>query len=503
MATPEDIIEAKRIASAKQMAAASNKTSLQKAEEALASLTNSIKTYMSDPVNAARVAVVESKTAANAYKTDTALSPAEKVRAAAEAAKKVSASERVLEEAKIAQGLGVDTTNLTPVQIKAATRTASNEAKTALLKGEKPPVPAEDDEYTYDYTWHVFAGGGGEWRLVRYPKYKPMSSGNGNNGNANNGNNGNGDGTGDGSTTKLTTNIDVLKSLLRGMGFGMSLVDSSADFLNRLLKDGLDYDNAIAIFLDSKEYTFKDGKKITSPFYTAYGYLNEGLTVPKSASELFNAVEGYKEIVSKYALSDKYLSSDSLKKYVKNNVSVSELDGRANAARLKAVNADKSYTDALQALGYIKSPTDLTDFFLNPDIGKEVLEQNRATAAFSAEAIRRAQQGIKFDATRFAQISAGLVGQGLNEAQIGATAATGFEQIGQQIAPMQKLVNVYDRQGLPESDVVDLQKELEAEQFLGTASQRRKRVTELETRAFQATAGTTTASLRGARAGII
>lgn len=384
--------------------------------------------------------------------------------------------------------------------------------KQSLLKGEKPTPPAEDADYTYDYTWHVFAGGGGEWRLVRYPKFKPMSSGVGNvgdgnkndgSGNKNDGSGNKNDGTGDGSTAKLTTNIDVLKSLLRGMGFGMSLVDSSADFLNRLLKDGLDYDNAIAIFLDSKEYTFKDGKKTTSPFYTAYGYLNEGLTVPKSASELFNAVEGYKEIVGKYALSDKYLSSDSLKKYVKNNVSVSELDERANAARLKAVNADKSYTDALQALGYIKSPTDLTDFFLNPDIGKEVLEQNRATAAFSAEAIRRAQQGIKFDATRFAQISAGLVGQGLNEAQIGATAATGFEQIGQQIAPMQKLVNVYERQGLPESDVVDLQKELEAEQFLGTASQRRKRVAELETRAFQATSGTTTASLRGARAGII
>jgi len=202
------------------------------------------------------------------------------------------------------------------------------------------------------------------------------------------------------------------------MGFSLSLIDSSADFLNRLLKDGLDYDNAISIFLDSKEYTFKDGKKTTSPFYTAYGYLNEGLTVPKTASELFNAVEGYKEIISKYALSDKYISSDSLKKYVKNNVSVSELDERANAARLKAVNADKSYTDALQALGYIKTPADLTDFFLNPDIGKEVLEQNRATAAFSAEAIRRAQQGIKFDATRFGKIAAGLVGQGLNEAEV-------------------------------------------------------------------------------------
>lgn len=383
--------------------------------------------------------------------------------------------------------------------------------KQALLRGEKPEVPAEDENYTYDYVWHVFAGGGGEWRLVRYPKFKPTSDGTGNAGGTD-GSKGAGStgGTGDsstgstedtGGTSKITTNIDVLKSLLRGMGFGMSLVDSSADFLSRLLKDGLDYDNAIAIFLDSKEYTFKNGTKITSPFYTAYGYLNEGLTIPKSAAELFNAVEGYKEVIGKYALSDKYLTSDSLKKYVKNNVSVSELDERANAARLKAVNADKSYTDALQALGYIKSPTDLTDFFLNPDIGKQVLEQNRATAAFSAEAVRRAQQGIKFDATRFSQIAAGLVGQGLSEAQIGATAATGFEQIGQQLGTTQKLSGIYDR--LPKEDVNQIQQELEAEQFLGTASQRRKRLAEQELRAFQAESGTMRTSLKSQIAGAI
>lgn len=318
-------------------------------------------------------------------------------------------------------------------------------------------------------------------------------------------NTGNGNTVETGGDNKQTTNIDVLKSLLRGMGFSLSLVDSSADYLGRLLKDGLDYDNAIAIFLDSKEYTFKNGNKVQSPFYSAYGYLNEGLTVPKSAAELFNAVEGYKEIVGKYNLSDKYLTSDSLKKYVKNNVSVSELDERANAARLKAVNADKSYTDALVQLGYIKSPTDLTDFFLNPDIGKEALEQNRATAAFSTEAIRRAQQGVKFDAARFTKIAAGLVGQGLSEAQIGATAATGFETIGEQLAPLEKLTGIYERPLTPDSYISanQIQQELEAEQFLGTASQRRKRLKEQEEMAFQRRSGAIGASFKSATAGAI
>jgi len=299
-----------------------------------------------------------------------------------------------------------------------------------------------------------------------------------------------------------TTNIDVLKSLLRGMGFTTSLIDSSADYLNKLLKDGLDYDNAIAIFLDSKEYTFKNGQKVTSPFYTAYGYLNEGLTVPKTAAELFSAVEGYKGIVTKYALSDKYISSDSLKKYVKNNVSVSELDERANAARLKAINADPSYTSALKALGYIKADTDLTDFFLNPDIGKEVLEQNRATAAFSAEAIRRSQLGVVLDAERFKQVSAGLLGRGLSEEEISVLASKGFANIGTNLRTTQKLSGIYE--GFTQAQAVSqIQKELESEEFLGIASQRRKRLEELENRAFEGAAGTTTSSLRTRAAGAI
>jgi hypothetical protein len=325
--------EKKRIQLAKEYAQSkAPKTSLEKTQAALESLTKFVNEYVAVPENAARVKIAEAQAKAEAARQDTSLTPAERVRAAAEAAREESAGKRALEAEKKATAAGVDTRGLTPVQIKTATRVTESKIKTDLLKGTKPTPPPEDEEYTYDYIWHVFAGGGGEWRLVKFPKFKsPVVKKTGSGGN------GDGDGDSDGTTVVnggLTTNIDVLKSLLRGMGFSSSLIDSSADFLNRLLKDGLDYDNAISIFLDSKEYTFKNGQKVTSPFYTAYGYLNEGLTVPKTASELFNAVEGYKGIISKYSLSDKFLTSDSLKKYIKNNVSVSELDERANAARL-------------------------------------------------------------------------------------------------------------------------------------------------------------------------
>jgi hypothetical protein len=305
-------------------------------------------------------------------------------------------------------------------------------------------------------------------------------------------------------STGPTTNVDVLKALLRGMGFNNSIIDISTDFLNRLLKDGIDYDNAATIFLNTKDYTFKDGSRLTSPFYTEYGYINEGLTVPYGASELFNAVEGYKGVVDKYQLNSKYISKDNIKKYAKNRVTVADLDERANAARLRAVNSDASYVNALVSLGYIKDSTGLTDFYMNPDIGKEALEQNRGAAAFTAEAIRRAQSGIAFNKGRFEQISAGLVGKGLSETQISSMAAEGFENIAQQLQPTQMLSDIYRAEfagtvATPEQ----VQQELESEQFLGITSDRRKKVSERNIRAFQGQAGTTGTSFRTGAAGAI
>jgi hypothetical protein len=306
----------------------------------------------------------------------------------------------------------------------------------------------------------------------------------------------------DGTTGTASNSTDVLKAMLRGMGFNSSIIDASTSFLSSLLKDGLDYDNAVAIFLNSKDYTTKNGAKLESPFYAEYGYLNEGLVRVKTPAELYNAVEGYKEINDKYKLNSKFVSKDYLKQYVKNNVTVAQLDERANTARLKAINSDPAYLESLRQLKFISDSTDLTDFFLDPKIGQETLEQKRATAAFSTEAVRRAGQGIAFDATRFEQTAAGLLGLGLNEAQIGASAAQGFENIAQRLKPTAKLASIYER--MPTSELTEVQKELEAEEFKGTASERRKRLEQREIAEFTGQSGTARGvSLSRSRAGII
>jgi hypothetical protein len=358
------------------------------------------------------------------------------------------------------------------------------------------PDDYEDDNFFYRYVWNGSSStkNTGKWVVLKTPKIKKVVGG-GNGGNGGNGNN-------PIIPDAITTNLTVLKAMLRTLGFGNALIDSSADFLNKLLKDGLTYENAVDIFLESKEYTFKNGNKTQSPFYTAYGFFNEGLTRPKTAAELYSSVEGYKATKEKYQLNEKYISNDSIKKYLKNNVSVDELDERANTARLRSINADPVYTDALMKLGFIKTATDLTDFFLNPEIGKEALEQNRGTAAFSAEAIRRAQQGVEFSKARFESLSAGLIGQGMTEAGITETAEKGFANIASDLKPLQGLSNVYGSQ-IQKPKFKSVQEELEQEEFKGLLSQRRKETTELEKRSFQGSSGASGYALKKKTAGII
>jgi len=296
---------------------------------------------------------------------------------------------------------------------------------------------------------------------------------------------------------KPTTNIDILKAGLRGLGFSTTVIDSSTGFLNSLLSEGLDYDNATDVFLNNQEYTLKSGTKIKSPFYAEYGYLNEGLASPKTASELYNAVEGYKIVQQRFNLDKKFITPDYLKDLVKNNVDAQTFGERANIARLAAINSDPVKVQTLIKLGNIKDATGLTDFYLDPKIGQEVMQQNVNTAAFAAEAVRRGQSGINLDTAYAKQMGANLTAKGLSEAQVTAVAAQGYETIGKQLDPFVKLEQIYGGTSSAMSNSQlrgDLQKQLEAEQFAGTASELLRTRTEQEELAFKRKSGTIGAS---------
>lgn len=384
----------------------------------------------------------------------------------------ISGLQTKLENLNVASGLNRDGSQPTE------TRTEKNAAN----KAAGPSGPAPEG---FHWTWMPSVSGGS------YKLFKDAVPG---------GNIFGGAGAAGGETVTAqsvpSTSVDVLKALLKAQGFSNKIIDSSATYLNSLLKDNLDYDNAVDVFLNMKEYTLKNGTKVKSPFYDEYGYLNDDLVTPKSASELFNAVEGYKGLKAKYGFSDKFLSTESLKGYTKNNVTVADLDERANAARLAGITSDTAKTEALMQLGYIADPSGLQDFYMDSKIGKEQLELNRNTGAFVAEAIRRNKTGIMTGGTQiedFKKIAAGLTAKGYSEAQIAQLASTGFENIAPKVENITALSGIYEKTGgTVESNALiagQIQSELTSEEFTNMASLRRKKLEEQNARAFQGTSG--------------
>ena len=287
-----------------------------------------------------------------------------------------------------------------------------------------------------------------------------------------------------------TTNIQVLKSMLISAGLSAALVEASTTFLQSLLKDGLSEEAAVDIYLNSKEFTTKTGTVLTSPFYSSYGFYNEALTQKLSAGDLFNTVEGYKSTQTKYAISDKFASKDYIQKYLKNKISVATLDSNANKARLAAINADPLVVKNLQELGYIGVNADLTDFYLDPNVGMEKMQQNFNTAALSYEAVRRSNTGITFNKANFEKLGAELTAQGYNEEQTKYQAGEVYSTIGRELRPTVSVSNIYE--GTSAGTAATIQSELEQQEFNKIESLRIKKLKELETRSFQAEVGRST-----------
>lgn len=296
-----------------------------------------------------------------------------------------------------------------------------------------------------------------------------------------------------------TTSLDVIKAGLRAIGLKGNIVDSGANFVNSLLMDGVDYDNAIEIFVENKDYTLKDGRKLDSPFYTEYGFLNEYARNKKDASELFGLVTGMDIMVKKYNLSNKFTNRDKLIEMVKNDVTVEDFDKRANLARLKAVIADPVRVDALRRLGYINVNEDLTDFYLDTNVGVEEFEDRRRTAYLTTEALRRASAGITIDTARMNQLAATLGTRGFTAEGVEKEASEAYETIAQQLPELTKLSGIFERGGAAKPQ--DIQRELESEQLLGMASQRRKRLEQSNIDIFSGQSGI--ARTRTSTAGMI
>jgi hypothetical protein len=287
-----------------------------------------------------------------------------------------------------------------------------------------------------------------------------------------------------------TTSSQLVKARLKELNFPDSIIDGSVNFVESLLDDGLELENAVKILYNNKEYTTKGGIKLASPFYAEFTSLGEQYKgdprFKPTPKDLMEFSLGVKNLVTRYGRSSKFAERTALEQYVANGVRITDLDERFATAALKTLEADPMEVKTLKALGYIKNTEDLADFYLDPKIGQEQFEINAKTAAFGKQALKRAEYGVTFDAARIKQLAA-TTG---NAAEAEQMAAQGYETISKTLQPLTKLEQIYGV-GINQSEI---QTQLEEEQFRGTASELRKRRTEQEELSFKRKSGTIGAS---------
>lgn len=299
-----------------------------------------------------------------------------------------------------------------------------------------------------------------------------------------------------------TTGKDIAKAALKAIGIPENIANSALDFYDFLKKDGIsDINQQNEIFFYNESYTNKSGAKIPSPFYNAYGKFRDiagpDYTEPKN---IVAYVDGIKNVINKNGFNPKFANDDNIEKYIRNSVDVAELSRRANDAIAASVTTDAQYVESLKQQGFINGAEDLKDFYLDPSIGEETLQQRKISGIIGAEAIRRKtpqtptlgvlNQGvIKEAAARYRAL-------GYSEAEARSEAEKAYKDVAANLEQTVKLSGIYEGRLAEQKDLTEagrvgqIQTELEKENLLGLASKRRKKVAEMNIGSFSGSSGT-------------
>jgi len=230
------------------------------------------------------------------------------------------------------------------------------------------------------------------------------------------------------------------------------------------------------------------GSKDTPLFNKEYaGYIKikanpNDVTGITTLADFINARQSYKDIFSSYGLSE-LATNDNIDKFLEGNVSVIEAQSRMSVAYQAIQNADLTLKKQLGDLGL--SDKDLAKALLTGKEGAVQLEDKIRTANVRAAEV---DAGIKsiLGAQELARqgVSRSEAAQGLSVTKL---QLPGYEAEAQ-------------RQG---QDATTIQSELEKENILGLASQRRKKLQQTAGSRFSGSSGTMQSSLGKSAAGSI
>lgn len=228
----------------------------------------------------------------------------------------------------------------------------------------------------------------------------------------------------------------------------------------------------------------------TQPYKTRFAgneaRLKAGLSA-LSPSNYIQAEETYNDILKRYNLSD-VATRETFASLIGGQVSADEFADRIVNVYDRVRNADpalRAELDRVEGLGGDVTDADFVKALLTGDKGAAQLKRKIATAEIAAEARIRSEQlkerGYKPGLT--VDTAEDLQRLGVTREQ----ARAGFEQIALTQPRLTQLSEMYTGE-TPEA--TGLQRELEAEQFQGLQSQRRRRFAEQETTAFMGQSGT-------------
>lgn len=224
-----------------------------------------------------------------------------------------------------------------------------------------------------------------------------------------------------------------------------------------------------------------DGKELTPLFNKEFaGYLKlvsnpNNTTGIRTLAEYNNARKTYRETFQWYNLKE-LATNENIDKFLEGNVSAVEAQARMQAAYDAIQGADDVLRSQLGSLNL--KDQDLAKALLLGEDGRVELENKIKTASVMAGEV---EAGIR------SQIGAGqLAKQGIGRAE----AARGLAQTKMQLPGYQQEAKRMNQ------DVTTLQKELEQENVLGLASQRRKRIQQSGVARFSGTSGTMQTSLK-------
>lgn len=219
--------------------------------------------------------------------------------------------------------------------------------------------------------------------------------------------------------------------------------------------------------------------------YAAYIAIRKdpgNITGITSIADFNRARAEYKSLLSMYGLRD-MATNENVDRFLTGNISAAEANARLSAAFEAIQNADSFLRQQLGNLNL--SDTELAKALLLGKEGAVALQDRISTANVMAA---EAQVGLK--STLGAQQ---LARQGI-----------GRQQAAQGLATTKMQLPGYSSEAVKQGELVgDLQKELESENILGLASQRRKRIQQRAVARFSGKSGAITQSLAKKTAGSI